>query len=67
MMAFNHDLLTRLLPCFQLLFAVLEKCLLGCAYTFVSLYHERSSQNSSAAGRLLVHWEVRASPGGKSF
>lgn len=67
MMAFNHDLLTQLLPCFQWLFSVLETCLLGCAYTFVPVYHERSPQNSSAAGRLLVHWKVCAFPRGKSF
>lgn len=36
--------------------AVLEKCLLGCADRVVSVYGERSPQNSSV--RLLVYWKV---------
>lgn len=58
MMAFNCDLLTWLLPCFQWLSAVLEKCLLGSADTVVSVYGERSPQKSPAAGRLVVYWKV---------
>lgn len=57
MMAFNGDLLTRFLPCFQCLPAVLEKCLLGCADTVVSVYGERSPQNRPPAG-ILVYWKV---------
>lgn len=43
--------------------AVLEKCLLGCADTFVSVYSERSPQNISAAGRLVMYRKVCASLG----
>lgn len=51
-MAFNPDLLARSLPCFQSLFVVLEKCFLGCAYTFLSAYHQTSPKKQ------LSSWET---------